>query len=56
MRTKGNRLWGFWKGGFEEIHTEISVLNVTAGLLLGFNDVVTLLSHVLDEHFLESGC
>lgn len=37
-----------------ELHTEISVLDITAGFLLGFDDVVTLLGHVLDEHFLKS--
>lgn len=34
--------------------TEISVLDVAAGLALGFDDVVALFCHVLDKHLLFS--
>ena len=38
----------------EERGTKISVLNVTAGFALGFDDIVALLGYILDEHFLVS--
>jgi hypothetical protein len=35
-----------------EKRTEISVLDVSARLLLGLDDIVACLGHILDKHFL----